>query len=539
MAPDERALSRSRFVPALGRLGMRFYDPLVRSTAREVRFKERLLDLAAIAVGERVLDLGCGTGTLAIRAGQRQPAARVVGIDADPRMIERARRKADAAGVELELQPGSAADLPYADRSFDVVLSSLLFHHLGRDAKRAAAEELARVLVPGGRVVIADWGAPSDPLMRVLFLTIQLIDGFETTRDNVEGRLPAMLRAAGLVDVRERDTYRTVYGSLLLLDAHAPAGEADAVEAITRLGERRYTWPQLCRLAGVEHPVADSLWRALGFPDVAPDAPVYTEEDVRALTIAAQGLERLSGADREAAVEMIVREARGVSGHLARIVEIQVATLDDLGRLGLRQRAVKQALERGLEHSDLGWLLFYALRRRLDDTLRRRASTENPEHPVLAVGFVDLVDFTQLTRGLQEDALSGMLARFESLAWDVVTESGGQVIKLIGDEAMLVWPSVTGAATAALEIIDATAASELPPARAGLALGPLLPRGGDYFGLAVNLASRLVDRAEAGTVIVDERFKAALGNAFALEPLGRQPLKGIGEAAAWRIRPTS
>lgn len=518
---------------------MRFYDPLVRSTAREVRFKERLLDLAAIGVGERVLDLGCGTGTLAIRACQRQPAARVVGIDADPRMIERARRKADAAGVELELQPGSAADLPYADRSFDVVLSSLLFHHLGRDAKRAAAEELARVLVPGGRVVIADWGAPSDPLMRVLFLTIQLIDGFETTRDNVEGRLPAMLRAAGLVDVRERDTYRTVYGSLLLLDAHAPAGEADAVEAITRLGERRYTWPQLCRLAGVEHPVADSLWRALGFPDVAPDAPVYTEEDVRALTIAAQGLERLSGADREAAVEMIVREARGVSGHLARIVEIQVATLDDLGRLGLRQRAVKQALERGLEHSDLGWLLFYALRRRLDETLRRRASTENPEHPVLAVGFVDLVDFTQLTRGLQEDALSGMLARFESLAWDVVTESGGQVIKLIGDEAMLVWPSVTGAATAALEIIDATAASELPPARAGLALGPLLPRGGDYFGLAVNLASRLVDRAEAGTVIVDERFKAALGNAFALEPLGRQPLKGIGEAAAWRIRPTS
>jgi class 3 adenylate cyclase/SAM-dependent methyltransferase len=539
MPRDEWASNRSRFVPALGRLGTRFYDPLVRSTAREVRFKERLLDFAAIGLGERVLDLGCGTGTLAIRACQRQPAARVVGIDADPRMIERARRKAHAAGVELELQPGSATDLPYADRSCDVVLSSLLFHHLGRDAKRAAADEIARVLVPGGRVVIADWGAPTDPLMRVLFLTVQLVDGFETTRDNVEGRLPAMLSAAGLVDVRERATYRTVYGSLVLLQAHAPAGEADATEAITRLGERRYTWPQLCELARVEHPVADRLWRALGFPDVAPDAPVYTEEDVRALTIAAEGLERLSGADRDAAVEMIVREARGVSGHLARIVEIQVATLDDLGRLGLRQRAVAQALERGIEHSDLGWLLFYALRRRLDETLRRRASTENPEHPVLAVGFVDLVDFTQTTRGLQEDALSAMLARFESLTWDVVTEAGGQVIKLIGDEAMLVWPSVTAAASAALEIIDTAAASQLPPARAGLAVGPLLPRGGDYFGLAVNLASRLVDRAEAGTVVVDERFKAALGNAFALEPLGRQPLKGIGETAAWRIRPTS
>lgn len=133
-------------------------------------------------------------------------------------MIERARRKADAAGVQLELHPGSATDLPYADRSFDVVLSSLLFHHLDRDAKRAAAEEIAWVLVPGGRVVIADWGAPTDPLMRVLFLTVQLVDGFQTTADNVQGRLPAMLRAAGLVDVRERDTFRTVYGSLVLLE---------------------------------------------------------------------------------------------------------------------------------------------------------------------------------------------------------------------------------------------------------------------------------------------------------------------------------
>jgi SAM-dependent methyltransferase len=325
MARDERALNRSRFVPALGRLGVRFYDPLVRWTAREVRFKERLLDFAAVGVGERVLDLGCGTGTLAIRACQRQPAARVFGIDADPRMIERARRKADGAGVELELQPGSATGLPYGDRSCDVVLSSLLFHHLGRDAKRAAFEEIARVLVPGGRVVIADWGAPTDPLMRALFLIVQLVDGFETTADNVEGRLPAMLRAAGLVNVRERDTFRTVYGSLVLLDAHAPAGEPDAAEAITRLGERRYTWPQVCRLARVEHPAADRLWRALGFPDVAPDAPAYTNEDVRALTIAAEGLERLSGADREAAMETIVREARSVSGHLARIVEIQVA----------------------------------------------------------------------------------------------------------------------------------------------------------------------------------------------------------------------
>jgi hypothetical protein len=127
--------------------------------------------------------------------------------------------------------------------------------------------------------------------------------------------------------------------------------EVDAAEAIRRLGERRYAWPELCRLAGVEHSLADRLWRALGFPDVPPEAPVYTADDVRALEIATEGLDRLSRAERAEAVELMVREARNVSGHLGRIVEIQVETLGDLGRLGLRQGAAAQALERGIEHS--------------------------------------------------------------------------------------------------------------------------------------------------------------------------------------------
>jgi adenylate cyclase len=315
-----------------------------------------------------------------------------------------------------------------------------------------------------------------------------------------------------------------------------PAEGSDLAEAITRLGERRYTWPELCRLADVEHSVADRLWRALGFPDVPPDAPFYTDDDVRALKVAAEGLERLPAAEREAAVELMVREARSISGHLGRIVEIQVETLGELGRLGLRQRAVAQALERGFEQSDLGWLLFYGLRRRLDEALRRRAASEDVQKPMLAVGFIDLAGFTETAQRLPEEELGQMLARFESLTWDVVTEAGGQVVKLIGDEAMLVCPSADAAAEAALEIVGETAKSDLPAARAGLALGPLLARAGDYFGPAVNLAARLVERAEAGMVIVDERLKVALGDYFALEPLERRSLKGIGEAAAWTIR---
>ena len=77
----------SSFVPALGRFGTRFYDPVVRLTTREQRFKDRLLELADLRPGHRALDLGCGTGTLAIEARRRQPGASVHGLDADPRMV--------------------------------------------------------------------------------------------------------------------------------------------------------------------------------------------------------------------------------------------------------------------------------------------------------------------------------------------------------------------------------------------------------------------------------------------------------------------
>src|SRR5205085_2628720 len=116
---------------------------------------------------------------------------------------------------------GSATDLPYEDQSFDVAFSSLMFHHLDRDAKEAAAREVARVLKPEGRFLVADWGSPSDPVMRGLFLTIQLVDGFETTADHVAGRLPAIL-GSGFDEVAERDRYRTATGSLVILEASRP-----------------------------------------------------------------------------------------------------------------------------------------------------------------------------------------------------------------------------------------------------------------------------------------------------------------------------
>src|SRR5690348_15767000 len=97
--------SRDRYVPALGRdILTALYDPLIRRTTRERTFKQRLLDQASLHAGQRVLDVGCGTGTLAVWAKEREPGIEIAGIDGDPAVLERARQKASDAGVDIELR---------------------------------------------------------------------------------------------------------------------------------------------------------------------------------------------------------------------------------------------------------------------------------------------------------------------------------------------------------------------------------------------------------------------------------------------------
>src|SRR4051794_8252350 len=115
---------RASFLPAL-RFGAltRFYDPVVAASTRERAFKRRLVDLAALRAGERVLDVGCGTGTLALELA-RFRGVKVSGVDADDAMLDRARRKAERSGVELDLRTAMAQDLPFVDDTFDLAVSS-------------------------------------------------------------------------------------------------------------------------------------------------------------------------------------------------------------------------------------------------------------------------------------------------------------------------------------------------------------------------------------------------------------------------------
>jgi adenylate cyclase len=192
------------------------------------------------------------------------------------------------------------------------------------------------------------------------------------------------------------------------------AVDGDEVERLVRLGPKELTWPEVCAGAGISHEVADPLWRALGFPDIPPDQRAYTRDDVRALRIAAEGIESLQGDHRRAALDAIVREARMVSVHMTRIAEIEVESMAEVSALGLRERVLAEASQRGLERSDMGWVLLYALRRRLEEALRRRTTVEAGDHPTLAVCFVDLVDFTRASGSMEMNELVRLLGLREA-----------------------------------------------------------------------------------------------------------------------------
>jgi len=205
------------FVPALGYAWLtRFYDPVVALTTREKTFKRLLIEQAGLAPGQAVLDLGCGTGTLAVAIKHAVPAAQVTGLDGDPEVLRRAKEKARGQGAEITFDEGLATDLPYGGACFDRVLSSLFFHHLSPADKRRTSLEVHRVLKPGGEFHVADWGKPHSPVMAALFAVVRALDGVENTRDNAEGRLPAIFAESGLVEVQVRRELPTPLGTMAL-----------------------------------------------------------------------------------------------------------------------------------------------------------------------------------------------------------------------------------------------------------------------------------------------------------------------------------
>ena len=158
--------------------------------------RQTTADLAQLQGGETVLDVGCGTGTLALIAKQRVGATgRVSGIDPSVQMIARARRKAAGRGLALDFQVGVIEQLAFPDQSFDVVLSSFMMHQLPDDLKRQGLAEIARVLKPGGRLLIVDTRRPEEQHSRPA-RPIHIGPWQSGIQDQ-----PALMRAAGFSQI--------------------------------------------------------------------------------------------------------------------------------------------------------------------------------------------------------------------------------------------------------------------------------------------------------------------------------------------------
>jgi ubiquinone/menaquinone biosynthesis C-methylase UbiE len=196
------------------------YDAINAVAMRQGQWRPRLVERAfSGAAPTRILDLGCGTGAMALALARASPGTSVIGVDGDPDVLERARAKAHSEGIELELHEALADRLPIPDASVDCVVSTLVFHHLLPSVKRAALAEARRVLMPGGRLLICDIGRANDPVMRVAFFAVQLLDGFPNTRAHARGELPEIVSQAGFSSVNVFGRYRTGAGTLDLIEA--------------------------------------------------------------------------------------------------------------------------------------------------------------------------------------------------------------------------------------------------------------------------------------------------------------------------------
>ncbi len=198
-------MTSRKYIPALSLKWLtRFYDSLVEGPMSVMRMRKNLLDQMGDLNGKRILDIGCGTGSLSILIKQAYPAAEVVGLDGDPQILEAARSKAQKDALEIQFERGMSFDLPYPDASFDVVLTSFMLHHLERDDKQKTAMEAYRVLRLGGQLFGVDFVEPQSPFGKTIRF---LAHGFERVADNFDGFLLVMFGKAGFKNYLETRHY--------------------------------------------------------------------------------------------------------------------------------------------------------------------------------------------------------------------------------------------------------------------------------------------------------------------------------------------
>jgi adenylate cyclase len=353
----------------------------------------------------------------------------------------------------------------------------------------------------------------------------------------------AELEARGLYDPQAPDAADRLALLRFLEEDGLTLDEMVAAHAVGRLtaaagdrqlrpGEGRYTLAEAAERASVSLDMAERLRRAVGLTSLDASKRQMSDADVetlRAFNVAVQ----LFG--ERPALDL----SRVVGSSIARIAESAVSLfLAQIENPLLQEGRGSLALARANRDATaavnvLPTLIETLFRRHVEEAVRRQAKARDSDRSAvtvqMAVGFVDLVGFTLRTQQLSAAELTVLVREFEARAQDVVTMHGGRVVKLIGDEVMFVALDAGAGCEIALSLVEAFRddASGIAP-RGGLAAGPLLMHGGDYYGTTVNLASRIADLAVPFEILVTLDVMAR-AEKFRFEPAGRRILKGFAE----------
>ena len=346
----------------------------------------------------------------------------------------------------------------------------------------------------------------------------------------------------------ESDTVAAVWA--YLLDRGVPADQIHHAERANTLHllvmehlilpePLRYTPVQVAELTGMSVEQLRQLWRSLGFPDVPDDVAAFSDYDVEAITTL-NGLLTSGMVDEQVAMQL----ARVIGSSMARIAEAEITAspvlagaADDAARSELLIQTADAVLP------SLSRLLEYAWRRHLQVAARRGTlvnADEDAPTVTLAVGFADMVGFTALSQQLSDRALAEVVGRFEDQAFNTVVRGGGRVVKMIGDEAMFVCTEVGDSVRIGMDLAEAFSHEDsVGEVRVGIAYGPVLARDGDYYGPVVNLASRIVNIANPGSVVVSPDVRDALADdpTVAWKSLRPRYLKEIGRVPLWAAVP--
>lgn len=208
------------YTPAAGHHWLTpFYDFGVAALTREHRWRSALIEQLRPGPSDVVVDVGCGTGSLLVRVGNVAPSAQLIGVDPDPNVLARARKRFAAAGLSVVLHVGFARQVAalLEGRRPTKIVSSLVFHQVPMEEKVAALAAIYAALADGGELHIADYGLQRTRLMRFLFRSIiQNLDGRLNTEPNARGVLPELMHGAGFQSVEETAVIATPSGSISL-----------------------------------------------------------------------------------------------------------------------------------------------------------------------------------------------------------------------------------------------------------------------------------------------------------------------------------